>query len=131
MGPWWRPDPVEVERVNAALTAHYRRKLIERAHKDIGLKVWHPLETYWAQWHVTWEESDRCIILRYDSEDAMMADLIKRFGTRITSPRWPIATGGVTPMPSRPGSTWRISLLCPAAASSARVVHRWPDGGTH
>ena len=46
-------------------------------------------------------------------------------------PRWPMPTGGFTPTPSSPGSSSQMSQWRPAAASSAIVVHRCPDGATH
>jgi hypothetical protein len=42
-----------------------------------------------------------------------------------------MATGGSTPIPSRPGSTSRTSPRCPAAASFSAVVQRCPAAGTH
>ena len=52
-------------------------------------------------------------------------------GVRTMRPRWPIPTGGFTPTPSTPGSSSQRSQWWPAAASSAIVVHRCPDGDTH
>ena len=50
---------------------------------------------------------------------------------RTSSERCPMATGGSAPIPVSPGSTARTSDRCPAAASSASVVHRCPPGGSH
>src|SRR4051812_2058737 len=51
-------------------------------------------------------------------------------GVRTSRARWPIATDGETPTPSRSGSSSRSSVVW-SAASSSRVVQRWPPQPTY
>ena len=51
-------------------------------------------------------------------------------GARTRSARWPIAKPGSQPIPSRPGSSSRISPRW-SRRSSSRVVHRWPSRPTY
>src|SRR2546425_3558575 len=48
-----------------------------------------------------------------------------------SSARWPIPSLGSTPIPVSSGSSSRISMRCPFAASSSSVVQAWPPCRTY
>jgi hypothetical protein len=76
MGPWWRPDPVQVARVNAVLRRFDARREMEAARADIGLRFIPPVLSNSETWEATWSGGQA----RADTDVELCALVCERLG---------------------------------------------------